>query len=371
MMTEDVVEKQRGKLPTEARVVIIGGGIIGCSTAYHFAKLGWKDIVLLERAQLTAGTTWHAAGLIEAGGFFDATSVEMARYTLELYSQLEKETGQSTGYKDVGMITLATTPERLEEFRRISAFGREHGAPFEELSPEKVKDFWPLAFTDDILAGFYYPNDGRVNPIDVTMALAKGARTGGVQIFEETAVTGFIKDDYKITKVVTDKGEIQTEYVVNCGGMWARELGKLAGVNVPLQPTEHYYLITEEIEGVHADLPVLVDPNKYSYLREEVGGILLGVFEPVSGPWALDGIPKDFTFGEINPDWDRMMPYVEEAMKRVPALENAGIHKFFCGPESFTPDNGPMMGLAPELDNFYVAAGLTHLAFLQGAVLEK
>ena len=366
MMTEDVVEKRRGKLPTEARVVIIGGGIIGCSTAYHFAKLGWKDIVLLERAQLTAGTTWHAAGLIEAGGFFDATSVEMARYTLELYSQLEKETGQSTGYKDVGMITLATTPERLEEFRRISAFGREHGAPFEELSPEKVKDFWPLAFTDDILAGFYYPNDGRVNPIDVTMALAKGARTGGVQIFEETAVTGFIKDDYKITKVVTDKGEIQTEYVVNCGGMWARELGKLAGVNVPLQPTEHYYLITEEIEGVHADLPVLVDPNKYSYLREEVGGILLGVFEPVSGPWALDGIPKDFTFGEINPDWDRMMPYVEEAMKRVPALENAGIHKFFCGPESFTPDNGPMMGLAPELDNFYVAAGFNSLGILTG-----
>jgi len=365
-MAKQSDEKTKGKLPGEARVVIIGGGIIGCSTAYHLAKLGWKDIVLLERAQLTAGTTWHAAGLIEAGGFFDATSVEMTRYTLELYSQLEKETGQSTGYKNVGMITLASTPDRLEELRRISAFGHEFGVPFEELSPKQVKELWPLAVTDDIQAGFYYPNDGRVNPIDVTMALAKGARMGGVQIFEETSVLGFVKDDKTVTGVFTDRGEIQAEYVVNCGGMWAREIGKLAGVNVPLQPVEHYYLITEELEGVHADLPVLVDPDNYSYLREEVGGILLGVFEPVSGPWALDGIPKDFTFGEINPDWDRMMPYVEQAMKRVPALKDAGIHKFFCGPESFTPDLGPMMGLAPELDNFYVAAGFNSLGILTG-----
>ena len=364
-MSKQAVEKSK-KLPTQAKVVIIGGGVIGCSTAYHLAKLGWKDIVLLERAQLTAGTTWHAAGLIEAGGFFDATSVEMTRYTLELYSQLEKETGQSTGYKDCGMMTLASTPDRLEELRRISAFGREFGVPFEELSPKQVKELWPLAVTDDIQAGFYYPNDGRVNPIDVTMALAKGARMGGVQIFEETSVLGFVKDDKTVTGVVTDRGEIQAEYVVNCGGMWAREIGKLAGVNVPLQPVEHYYLITDEIEGVHADLPVLVDPDNYSYLREEVGGILLGVFEPVSDPWALDGIPKDFTFGEITPNWDRMMPYVEKAMKRVPALENAGIHKFFCGPESFTPDLGPMMGLAPELDNFYVAAGFNSLGILTG-----
>lgn len=365
-MAIQAAENQPGKLPKEARVVIIGGGIIGCSTAYHLAKLGWKDIVLLERAQLTSGTTWHAAGLIEAGGFFDATTVGMTRYTLELYSQLEKETGQSTGYKDCGMITLASSPDRLEELRRIAAFGREHGVPTEELSPEEVQKLWPLAVTNNIQAGFYYPNDGRVNPIDVTMALAKGARMGGVQIVEETAVTGFIKDEYKVSKVITDKGEIQAEFVVNCAGMWAREIGKLAGVNVPLQPIEHYYLITEEIDGVHADLPVLVDPDKYSYFREEVGGILLGIFEPVSGPWALDGIPKDFTFGEINPDWDRMMPYVEEAMERVPALENAGIHKFFCGPESFTPDLGPMMGLAPELDNFYVAAGFNSLGILTG-----
>lgn len=188
----------------------------------------------------------------------------------------------------------------------------------------------------------------------------------GVQIFEKTAVTGFTMENQKVTGVVTDKGEIEAKYVVNCAGMWAREIGKLAGVNVPLQPTEHYYLITEAIEGTDANLPILVDPDKYAYYREEVGGILFGIFEPVSAPWALDGIPKNFTFGEIQPDWDRMMPYVEEAMTRIPALENAGIHKFFCGPESFTPDTGPMMGLAPELDNFYVAAGFNSLGILMG-----
>jgi 4-methylaminobutanoate oxidase (formaldehyde-forming) len=189
---------------------------------------------------------------------------------------------------------------------------------------------------------------------------------GGVHIFEETPVTGFRTEEQRVTSVITDKGEIQAEYVVNCAGMWSREIGKMVGVDVPLQPTEHYYLITEPMEGVHPDLPVLVDPDKYAYYREEVGGILFGLFEPVSAPWALDGIPKNFTFGEIKPDWDRMMPYVEEAIKRIPVLENAGIHKFFCGPESFTPDLGPMMGLAPALDNFYVAAGFNSLGILMG-----
>jgi 4-methylaminobutanoate oxidase (formaldehyde-forming) len=366
MTEKQSLSESAGKLPEYAKVVVIGGGVIGCSTAYHLAKLGWKDIVLLERAQLTAGTTWHAAGLIEAGGFFSATSVEMTKDTLELYRSLEAETGLATGNKNVGMITLASTPDRLEELRRVAAFDREFGVEMEELSPEKVKEFWPLSYTDDILAGFYSPGDGRVNPIDVTMSLAKGARMGGVQIFEETAVTGFKKEGQRVTAVITNKGEIKAETVVNCAGMWGREVGLLAGVNVPLQPMEHYYLVTEPIEGIHADLPVLVDLDKYAYYREEVGGILFGLFEPVSAPWALDGIPKDFSFGEIKPDWDRMMPYVEEAMKRIPALENAGIHKFFCGPESFTPDLGPMMGLAPELDNFYVAAGFNSLGILMG-----
>jgi 4-methylaminobutanoate oxidase (formaldehyde-forming) len=264
------------------------------------------------------------------------------------------------------MLNIATSPSRLEEFRRIAAFDRHFGVPMEEISPEKVKELWPLAYTDDILAGFFTPGDGRVNPVDVTMALAKGARMGGVQIFEETAVTGFRKEEQRVTAVITNKGEIRAEYVVNCAGMWGREIGKLAGVAVPLQPMEHYYLITEPIEGIKADLPVLVDLGKYAYYREETGGVLFGLFEPKAAPWAPNGIPKNFRFGEINPDWDRMMPYLEEAMKRIPALETAGIHKFFCGPESFTPDLEPMMGLAPELDNFYVAAGFNSLGILMG-----
>jgi 4-methylaminobutanoate oxidase (formaldehyde-forming) len=353
-------------LPKKAKAVIIGGGVIGCSTAYHLAKKGWKDIVLLERAQLTSGTTWHAAGLIEANGFFSATDLDMAQYTLDLYESLIEETDMATGYKGVGMMTLASTTDRVEELRRIAAFNRYIGVEVEELTPQQVKEIWPLADTEDVLAGFLAPGDGRVNPVDVTMALAKGARNDGVKIFEDTPVTGFKKDEYRITHVVTDKGEIEVEYVVNCAGMWANSIGKMAGVNVPLQATEHYYLITEAIEGIDADLPVLVDMDKYAYYREEVGGILFGIFEPVSAPWGLDGIPDNFTFGEINPDWDRMMPFVEDAMKRIPVLENAGIHKFFCGPESFTPDLSPMMGLAPELDNFYVAAGFNSLGILMG-----
>jgi heterotetrameric sarcosine oxidase gamma subunit len=366
MQAEQTEQKANHKLPTHARVVIIGGGVIGCSTAYHLAKLGWKDVILLERKQLTAGTTWHAAGLVEAGGFFDATSVGMAKYTLDLYGSLEKETSLATGYKSVGMINIVTSASRLEEQRRVAAFDRLHGVAVEEISPQQVKQLWPLAYTDDILAGFFSTGDGRVNPIDVTMALARGAGMGGVQIFEETTVTGFTTQNQNVTGVITDKGEIQAEYVVNCAGMWARQIGKLAGVDIPLQPCEHYYLITEELEGINPKTPVLVDLDKYAYYREEVGGVLFGLFEPVSAPWALDGIPKDFTFGEINPDWDRMMPYLEEAMKRIPALENAGVHKFFCGPESFTPDLGPMMGLTPDLDNFYVAAGFNSLGILMG-----
>ena len=358
--------KVEGKFPVSAKVVIIGGGVIGCSTAYHLAKLGWKDIVLLERAQLTAGTTWHAAGLVEAGGFMDETTLEMAKYTLELYGSLEAETGLSTGYRAVGMIEFANTQSRAEGHRRIATFSRHYDVPTEEISPERIKELWPLSKTDDILTGFLTHGDGRANPVDVTMALAKGARMRGVQIFEETQVVGLKKEGRRVSTVVTDRGEIEVEYVVNCAGMWSREVGKMAGVNVPLQAAEHYYLITEPIEGVSADLPVLVDLDKYAYYREEGGGILLGLFEPIAAPWALKGIPKDFSFGEIQPDWDRMMPYIEDAMERTPALKDAGIHKFFCGPESFTPDLSPLMGLAPELDNFYVAAGFNSLGILLG-----
>jgi 4-methylaminobutanoate oxidase (formaldehyde-forming) len=366
MTEKELTKTSSNSFPTQAQVVIIGGGVIGCSVAYHLTKLGWTDVVLLERSQLTAGTTWHAAGLVEAGGFYTETILEMAKYTRDLYPNLEAETGQSTGYKDVGYLEIACSASRLEALRRIADFNRAFDIEIAEISAAEVKRMWPLMETDDVLAGFYTAGDGRCNPIDTTMALAKGAKMRGARIIEETKVTGINQNKGHITGVVTDKGVIQAEYVVNCAGMWARELGKLAGVTVPLQAAEHYYLITEPIEGMHRELSVFSDLDRYAYYREEHGGMLMGFFEPISAPWALDGIPKGFSFGEIAPDWDRMMPYIEEAMKRVPVLETAGIHKFFCGPESFTPDLMPLMGEAAELRNFFVAAGFNSLGILLG-----
>ena len=357
-------------LPTQAQVVIIGGGIIGCSVAYHLTKLGWRDVLLLERKQLTSGTTWHAAGLIVTPSSSEL-DVEISTYTRELFKQLEAETGQSTGFKPIGYLQLACTPDWLVERRRMAVAARNFGVNVQEISAAEVKRMWPLAETSDIIAGFYVPEDGRANPVDATMALAKGARMGGAKIFEDTEVVGFNQENGRVIGVVTEEGEIQAEIVVNCAGLWARRLGQLAGVNIPLQAAEHYYLLTEPIEGVHPDLPIIEDFQRYSYFREEVGGLLVGFFEPVAAPWGVDGIPKDFAFGEIMPDWDRMMPYVEIAMERVPIVKETGIHKFFCGPESFTPDGGPMIGEAPELKNFYVAAGLNSLGILQGGGVGK
>ena len=363
-------ESSSDSLPSQSQVVIIGGGVIGCSVAYHLTKLGWKDVVLLERKQLTSGTTWHAAGLIVTP-YKDELPVEISTYTRELIKSLETETGQSTGFKEIGYLQLACNPEWLEERRRMGVAARRLGVNYQEISPSEVKKLWPLADTSDVLAGFYTPEDGRANPAGVTMALAKGARMGGAKIFEETKVTGINKENGRVTGVVTNKGEIKAEIVVNCAGLWGRQLGKLAGVNVPLQAAEHYYLLTQPIKGVHADLPIIEDFGRYSYFREEVGGLLVGFFEPVAAPWGMNGIPKEFSFGEINPDWDRMMPYVEIAMERIPALKDAGIHKFFCGPESFTPDGGPLMGESPELKNFFVAAGLNSLGILQSGGVGK
>ncbi len=363
-----MTEKQSSKtesFPAQARVVIIGGGVIGCSVAYHLTKLGWRDVVLLERTQLTAGTTWHAAGLIVSGLAGD-TDIHMAKYTRDLYERLGEETGQDTGFKAVGYMQIASNPERLNSLRRRADYCRGHGVSMEEISAAEIKKMWPLFDTDDILAGFYTAEDGRTNPVDTTVALAKGARMGGARILEETPVTGIKQDKGRVTGVVTDKGEIEAEYVVNCGGIWARELGKMAGVNVPLHATEHYYLITEPLEGMYRDMPIVEDPDLFAYYRDEMGGLMLGLFEPVAKPWGMGGIPEDFSFGEIAPDWDRMMPHLELAMKRIPAAKEAGIHKFFCGPESFTPDMGPLMGEAPELRNFYVAAGLNSLGILFG-----
>jgi len=353
-------------LPERARVVVVGGGIIGCSVAYHLAQMGWKDVVLLERDRLTSGTTWHAAGLMVTFGSTSETSTEMRKYTRDLYARLEAETGLATGFKPVGFIECASDADRLEEYRRVSAFNRYCGVDVQEISPREVKDLFPLANVDDVLAGFYVKEDGRVNPVDVTMSIAKGARLHGAKIFEGVPCTGVLRKRGVVTGVRTAFGDIEAEYVVNCAGMWARQLGAQIGVNIPLQSAEHYYLITEKVPGISPDWPVLEDPGSYGYFREEVGGLMIGLFEPVCAPWKIAGVPDDFSFGEISPDWDRMGPYVEKAMKRVPISLEIGVRKFFCGPESFTPDLQPIVGEAPELKNYFVAAGLNSIGILTG-----
>lgn len=353
-------------VPERARVVIVGGGIIGCSVAYHLAHMGEKDVVLLERSRLTAGTTWHAAGLVVTFGSLSETSTEMRIYTRDLYTKLEEETGLSTGFKGVGFIELACDDDRLEEYRRVSAFNRHCGVDVHELSPREVGDLFPLARIDDVRAGFYVKEDGRANPVDCTMALAKGARLQGAKLNEGVTVTGVTKKNGRVTGVTTDRGPIEAEYVVNCAGMWARQFGEAAGVNIPNQAAEHYYLITDEIEGIDSSWPVIEDPASYGYYREEVGGLMIGLFEPECAPWKVEGIPGDFSFGELAPDWDRMMPYVEKAMSRVPISMDTGVKKFFCGPESFTPDLSPIVGEAPELKNYFVAAGLNSIGIITG-----
>ena len=353
-------------IPEYARVVVIGGGIIGCSVAYHLAEMGCREVVLLERDQLTSGTTWHAAGLMTTYGSGSETILDIRRHSMELYKRLEQETGQETGFRPVGFIELAADEDRLEEYRRITAFNRLHGNDIQELSPSEVKALFPYANTDDICAGFYAEHDGRINPVDVTMALAKGARMKGVRIIQNTPVRGVLARNGTVTGVRTDKGEIRSEFVVNCAGMWARQLGEQSGVVIPNQAAEHYYLITEPIDGMSADLPVLEDPSVHAYFREETGGMMVGMFEPECAPWKVGGIPEDFSFGELPPDWDRLTPYLEKAMQRVPITMDTGIRKFFCGPESFTPDLAPVIGEAPELRNYFVAAGLNSVGIITG-----
>ncbi|MEU8079777.1 FAD-dependent oxidoreductase [Catellatospora citrea] len=354
------------QLPERARVVVVGGGIIGTSIAYHLAHMGCKDVVLLERDKLTSGTTWHAAGLMVTFGSMSETSTEMRKYTRDLYSRLEAETGLATGLKQVGFVQVATDADRLEEYRRVSAFNRLCGVDVHEVSPGEVKGLFPLANVDDVLAGFYVAEDGRANPVDVTMSLAKGARMQGVRIIENVPATGFLKQGNTVTGVRTPYGDIEAEFVVNCAGMWARQLGEKAGVNIPLQAAEHYYLITEPIDGMHGDLPVLEDPSSYGYFREEGAGLMIGLFEALCAPWKVEGIPDSFSFGELPPDWDRMAPYLEKAMARIPISTEVGVRKFFCGPESFTPDLAPIVGEAPELKNYFVAAGLNSIGILTG-----
>ena len=354
------------KIPTHARVVVIGGGVIGCSVAYHLAKMGCPDVVLLEQHRLTAGTTWHSAGLMVTFGSLSETSTELRKYTRDLYARLEAETGQSTGFRPIGFIEVATDADRLEEYRRVATFNRYCGVDVEEISPAEVKELFPLARIDDVLAGLYVKDDGRVDPVDVTMALAKGARLQGATILEGVKVTGIRKRGGAVAGVTTSHGDIEAERVINCGGAWGRELGALAGVTVPLQAAEHYYLITDEIPGVSKSWPVLEDPSSYGYYREEGGGLMVGLFEPECAPWRLEGMPAEFAFGEIPPDWERIGPYLERAMGRVPVTLETGVKKLFCGPESFTPDLAPCLGEAPELRNFFVAAGLNSIGVLTG-----
>ncbi len=364
-------------LPDRARVVVIGGGIIGTSVAYHLAHLGWTDVVVVERDQLTSGTTWHAAGLMVTFGSLSETSTRMRQYTRDLYARLEAETGLATGFKPVGFVELAADRDRLEEYRRIAAFNRLLGVEVEEISAREVAELFPLARTDDIIAGFHVAGDGRVNPVDVTMALARGARQLGVTIAQGVTVTDVTTASSatwgfrRVTGVVTDHGTIECDVVVNCAGMWARQLGERSGVTIPLQAAEHYYLITEQIPGIDPSWPVIEDPANFGYYREEVGGLMVGLFEPECAPWNVAAIPADVSFASLPPDWDRMAPYVEAALSRVPAVADVGIRTFFCGPESFTPDLSPIVGEAPEIRGYFVAAGLNSIGILTGGGLGR
>jgi heterotetrameric sarcosine oxidase gamma subunit len=353
-------------IPDRAQVVIVGGGVIGCSIAYHLAHLGWTDVVLLEQHALTAGTTWHAAGLITSAGMTDETALFFSRYSRDLYSRLEQETGHSTGFRPVGHISIATTPKRQEALRREAQWMHGFGVDDTEISPREVAEMWPLARTDDILSGFFVADEGRADPVGVATSLAKGARQLGVTIIEGVAATGVEARNRHVTAVLTERGRIETEIVVNAAGMWARQFGALAGVSVPLQAAEHYYLLTDTVPGMDHDLAVIEDPDNYGYYRPEGDGMLVGLFEPEGAPWSLDGVARDFSFGKLPPDWDRMERFLGPALARIPCLSETGVRTFFCGPESFTADVRPLLGPAPELDGYFVAAGLNSLGILSG-----
>ena len=348
------------ELPKSARVVIVGGGVIGCSIAYHLTKLGVSDVVLLERKQLTSGTTWHAAGLI--GQLRDNhTMTALAQYTAELYKELEEETGQATGYKINGSLSTATNAERMEDLVRRADMAKVFRLQVDVLGPQGCKDHHPLIEVHDVVGGIFIPSDGQADPIGITQALAKGARNGGAEIFENMLVNDIITDGTKVTGVVTDEGTITADSVVLACGMWTRELAGRLGVTVPLHACEHFYILTEPFEGVTPDLPVYRDYDHHAYYKEDAGKILLGAFEPVAKPWGMDGISPDFCFDQLPDDFDHFEPILEDAIRRMPALENAGIQTFFCGPESFTQDDRYHLGAAPELEGLFIAAGMNSI----------
>ncbi|MFZ4372678.1 MAG: GcvT family protein [Mycobacterium sp.] len=344
-------------LPQRAQIVVIGGGVIGTSVAYHLTKLGRGDVVLLEQGQLSCGTTWHAAGLV---GQLRASEsgTRLVQYSTQLYAELEAETGLSAGYKQCGGVTVARTQDRMTQLRRTAASAAAYDLECELLSPEQAYQRYPVMRTDDLVGAIWLPADGKANPTDLTMALAKGARQRGARVFERVRVLDVLRTDGRVVGVRTDAGDIEAEIVVNCAGQWAKQVGAMAGVNVPLYSAEHFYVVTETIDGVHTDLPILRDPDGYTYFKEEVGGLVIGGFEPEAKPWvAPDAIPYPFEFQLLEEDWEHFEILMTNALLRIPALEHTGLKKLYNGPESFTPDNQFILGEAPECANFFVGAG--------------
>lgn len=345
-------------LPDRARVVVIGGGVIGTSVAYHLTKLGWTDVLLLEQGELSCGTTWHAAGLV---GQLRASEsgTRLVQYSTQLYAELEDEVGLSAGYKRCGGVTVARTEDRMVQLRRTAATAEAYGLECELLSPAQAYERYPVMRTDDLVGGIWLPGDGKANPTDLTMALAKGARMRGARIAERVRVTGIGVENGAVTCVRTDHGDVEAEVVVNCAGQWAKQLADEIGVTVPLHSAEHFYVVTEPIEGVHPDLPILRDPDGYTYFKEEVGGLVVGGFEPNAKPWrSPDDIPYPFEFQLLDEDWDHFSVLMDSALERIPTLAETGIRKFYNGPESFTPDNQFILGEAPSVRNFFVGAGM-------------
>lgn len=343
-------------LPKHAQVVIVGGGVIGCSVAYHLARLGWREAILLERRSLSCGTTWHSAGLVgQLRPYLHMT--RLIQYGAELYASLERETGRSTGWKRCGSIIVARADGRMTQLKRTASLARVFGVEAHLLSSKEAGELWPLMRTEDLVGAVWLPGDGKVNPVDLTMALAHGARARGVKIFEDVKVIAIEVRKGRVAGVVTSKGNIVSDIVVNCTGIWARELSKRCSVTVPLHAVQHMYIVTQPMNGIDANLPVMRDPDGHVYFKEEVGGLVMGGFEPNAKLWGVDGIPDDWAFELLKEDWDQFEILMTNGVARVPSLENAEIRRMVNGPESFTPDNQFILGEAPGLRGFYVAAG--------------
>ncbi|MFK5980526.1 MAG: FAD-dependent oxidoreductase [Rhizobiaceae bacterium] len=352
-------------LPTHAQIVVIGGGIAGCSVAYHLARDHNADVVLLEKGKLTSGSTWHAAGLV--GQLRSSASItQVLKYSVDLYSRLEEETGLATGWKQNGGLRLACNEERWTEIKRQATTARSFGLEMELLTPEEAKKLWPPMDVSDLVGAAFLPTDGQAAPSDISQSLAKGARMHGAKIIEGVSVTGFGVKNGCVESVETDQGVITCEKVVNCAGMWAGEIGALAGVSVPLQAVQHQYLVSEQIEGVTSDLPTLRDPDRLIYFKEEVGGLVMGGYEVNPISWANEGMPEHFEFQLLESNWDHFEPFMEQALGRVPAFETAGVKQLINGPESFTPDGNYIMGEAPEVKNFFVGAGFNAFGIAAG-----